>query len=83
MQPWAKNYLLKIGANDINQDMYALSVLIQWLFRSAVRKGEEVWIYIPSKRMRSLLERWLINLAKGEDLKSIHYNLKSKTKKEI
>lgn len=71
MMPWMKNYLEKIGAENISQDMYALSVLIQWIFRSAVRKGEEIWLYVPSERMRFLLERWLDNLEKGEDLKEI------------
>lgn len=73
LQPWVKNYLIRLGAADIDQDMYALSVLIQWIFRSAVRTGEEVWIYIPSKRMRYLLEKWIQNLNLGEDLKPIHY----------
>ena len=71
LQPWMVNYLKKLGAAELNQDMYALSVLVQWIFRSAIRKGEEIWIYLPSKRMRKILERWLDNLAKGEDLKSI------------
>ena len=84
MQPWMKNYLLKLGVEDVNQDMYALSVLIQWIFRSAIRKGEEVWIYIPSERMRFLLERWLQNLAEGNDLNEITYNTKKiQTKNRI
>lgn len=78
LQPWVKNYLTRLGAENINQDMYALSVLIQWIFRSAIRKGEEIWIYIPSKRMRFLLERWLQNLSRGEDLKPIRYKSRSK-----
>ena len=73
MQPWVKNYLIKLGAKDIDQDMYALSVLVQWIFRSAIRKGEDVWLYLPSKRMRYLLEQWLDNLALGKDLESIRY----------
>lgn len=54
-----------------NQEMYGLSVLIQWIFRSAVRRGEEVWLYLPSSRMRYLLEKWLINLKEGKDLEPI------------
>lgn len=73
MMPWMKNYLLRLGAKNVNQDMYALSVLVQWLFRSAVRKGEEVWLYIPSKRMRYLLTKWLDNLEQGKDLEEIKY----------
>ena len=74
MQPWMKNYLTKLGVDDVNQDMYALSVLVQWIFRSAVRKGEEVWIYIPSKRMRYLLQEWIDNLAEGRDLEPLRFN---------
>lgn len=76
MMPWMKNYLTRIGAENVNQDMYALSILVQWLFRSAVRKGEEVWIYIPSKRMRYLLTRWLDNLSQGRDLEEIRFTVR-------
>lgn len=74
LQPWMKNYLTKIGNKNVNQDMYALSVLVQWVFRSAIRKGEEIWIYIPSKRMRTLFIKWLNNLAEGKDLKPINFS---------
>lgn len=43
----------------VDQDGYALSELIQWIFRSAIRKGEPIQIYIPSQRMRGLLLDWL------------------------
>ena len=71
LQPWMTNYLKKLGAAEMNQDMYALSVLVQWIFRSAIRNGEEVWIYLPSRRMRKILEQWLENLVRGDDLKPI------------
>lgn len=71
MMPWIQNYLSRIGATKVSQGMYALSVLIQWLFRSAIRKGEEVWLYLPSKRMRLLLKGWLNNLAEGNDLREV------------
>lgn len=80
MFPWMKNYLNRLGVEDVNQDMYALSVLIQWIFRSAIRKGEEVWLYIPSRRMRFLLEKWLDNLAKGRDLDEIKFSTKKQRK---
>lgn len=76
MMPWMKNYLHRLGVKKISQDMYALSILVQWIFRSAVRKGEEVWIFVPSKRMRYLLKEWLDNLAAGNDLKEIKFHLK-------
>ena len=81
MQPWMKNYLIRLGVDEVNQDMYALSILIQWLFRSAIRRGEEIWAYIPSRRMRFLLETWLDNLAKGKDLCEIVFNSKQVSNK--
>lgn len=79
MFPWMRNYLIRIGADNVNQDMYALSVLIQWIFRSAIRDGEEIWLYIPSKRMRFLLTRWLENIANGDDLREITFCNKNNT----
>ena len=40
-------------------DAYALTELIQWVWRSRVRRGERITVYLPSKRMRSLFEEWL------------------------
>lgn len=43
----------------LNQDEFALAELIQWIWRSAVRNGEKIYLYIPSERMRNLLKKWL------------------------
>lgn len=43
----------------INEKDWALSEMIQWIWRSAIRDGKEIWIYIPSSRMRGLLEDWI------------------------
>lgn len=43
----------------INEDEYALSEMLQFIWRSAIRNGEEITLYIPSSRMRSLLEQWI------------------------
>lgn len=52
------NYYRSKGL-EFNSDHYALSIMIQWIWRSAIRDGKEIWIYIPSKRMRNLLQDWL------------------------
>ena len=55
--PVIKDYL----ENDqfkYNEDDYALSALLQWIWRSAIRNGKKVKIYIPSPRMRQLLTDW-------------------------
>jgi hypothetical protein len=41
------------------KDAYALSELIQWVWRSRIRKGEPITLYLPSPRMRRLFEEWL------------------------
>ena len=47
---------------DINIDEHALSDMVQWIWRSAIRNGHPIWIYIPSSRMRQLLKDWLCSL---------------------
>nr|DAO56472.1 MAG TPA: DEXDc-like helicases superfamily [Caudoviricetes sp.] len=71
-RPWEERYYREHGVR-MDGDMYALSILIQWIFRSAIRNGEEIWVYIPSARMRALLIKWLDNLAEGKDLEPIKY----------
>ena len=43
----------------VNEDAYALSIMVQWVWRSAIRDGQNVHIYIPSRRMRELLQNWI------------------------
>ena len=38
---------------------YALTELVQWVWRSRIRKGEPITLYLPCKRMRKLFEEWL------------------------
>ena len=44
---------------EFDEDGYALSEMIQWIWRSAIREGKPIQLYIPSKRMRNLLIQWL------------------------
>lgn len=52
-----------ISLKKENIERMALADLIQWIWRSAIRKSEpeEIYIYIPSSRMRDLFCRWLNN----------------------
>jgi hypothetical protein len=59
-KPIISNFFVSKGVT-VNQDLYALSELIQWIWRSRVRKGEPINLFIPSKRMRNLLIDWLNN----------------------
>ena len=43
----------------MDEDLYGLSEMIQWIWRSRIRNGEKINIYVPSIRMRTLLKSWL------------------------
>jgi hypothetical protein len=43
----------------VNVDAFSLSCLIQWIWRSRIRNNESIKLYLPSTRMRNLLENWL------------------------
>lgn len=58
MHPEAKKYFIQQGV-AVDEDKYALSIMIQWIWRSAIRDGHEIWIYLPSKRMRNILYQWI------------------------
>lgn len=51
----------------VEEDDYALSELIQWTWRSAIRDGNEINLYIPSKRMRELLIGWIDSITHQND----------------
>lgn len=56
--PEERTYFSQRGT-PIDEDTYALSIMIQWIWRSAIRNGKEIWLYLPSSRMRKLLTDWL------------------------
>jgi hypothetical protein len=62
--PLLKNYFLEQGV-EVQEDEYALSEMIQWVWRSAIRDGKEIWLYIPSRRMRELFQSWLDSISCG------------------
>lgn len=64
MNPFYKKYFVSMGA-EVDEDKYALSEMVQWIWRSAIRDGKEIWVYVPSKRMRTLLINWLDDLSKA------------------
>ena len=65
--PLQKNYFQEQGV-EVREDMYALSEMIQWVWRSAIRDGMDIWIYIPSRRMRELFQNWLDSIAHDSKL---------------
>lgn len=66
LNPYIKKYFdkknIKDGMNiEVNEDIFALSCMIQWIFRSRIRNEQPISIYIPSVRMRTLFNKWLEN----------------------
>ena len=58
VNPIILNYFLYYNVY-LNEDSYALTEMLQWIWRSGIRNGESINIYIPSARMRNLLEIWI------------------------
>lgn len=58
MSPKEEQYVSKWNDKPI-EDIISLGTLLQWIFRSRLRVGEPIQVYIPSSRMRGLLERWI------------------------
>lgn len=59
-----KTFYQKHGI-DVDENIYALSIMVQWIWRSAIRDGDEIYLYIPSRRMRTLLKDWIKKTSKG------------------
>lgn len=58
MNPIEKKFFEQYNVK-VDQDSWALSELVQWVWRSRIREGQSITIYIPSKRMRDLFIRYL------------------------
>ena len=64
----------KRNNREFNDDLWALQEMLQYVWRSRIRGNEDVKsledrkinLYIPSKRMRTLLEQWLNDEFEGE-----------------
>lgn len=50
---------------EINSDHFALSEMLQWIWRSAIRDNKPINLYIPSSRMRELLIDWMNSTSEG------------------
>lgn len=49
----------------IDADEYALSEMLQWIWRGCIRDDKPIELYIPSRRMRELLQGWIESNKKG------------------
>lgn len=57
-EPLTIKFLSSKGA-IINEDVFSLSELIQFIWRSAIRDNKPIDLYIPSERMRKIFISWL------------------------
>jgi hypothetical protein len=56
--PYIKGYFEDRGIT-VYEELYALSEMIQWIWRSQIRDDKPIKLFIPSERMRTLFIRWL------------------------
>jgi hypothetical protein len=64
LNPLVKQFFINRNI-EVKEDEYALSEMIQWIWRSRIRNNEDIYIYMPSSRMRNLLNSWLEEISKG------------------
>lgn len=51
-----------LDANDTEfRSNYALTEMIQWLWRTRVRRNQPVDVYMPSKKMRAIIQDWMFS----------------------
>lgn len=58
LNPCIKNFFV-FNDVEVDEDGYALSEMLQFLWRSGIREGKQITVYIPSSRMRRLLKTWI------------------------
>lgn len=58
IRPRLVQYFKACGVEP-NEELYALSQLLQWMWRSQVRRGDPITAFIPSERMRQLFKDWV------------------------
>lgn len=58
LNPMVKQFFNNKGVT-VMEDYFALSEMLQFIWRSAIRNNKPINIYIPSLRMRNLLINWL------------------------
>lgn len=58
MHPVVSGYL-ESRSVPVYEELYALSEMIQWIWRTAIREFQPIQLFIPSERMRNLFQVWL------------------------
>jgi len=63
--PFIKGYFQDRGI-EVHEDLFALSEMVQWIWRSQIRRSDPITVFIPSERMRSLFVQWLHSASSGD-----------------
>ncbi|WP_146186128.1 hypothetical protein [Pontivivens insulae] len=63
--PMVQNFLGVSG--QAFSDAYALSEMVQFIWRTRVRDGKSITVAIPDKRMKAILSDWLNSAIEGTD----------------
>lgn len=59
--PNVANMIHRLGGT-FDQDEFALTEMVQWVWRSAIRDGKPITLYIPSDRAYKIFTTWLNSL---------------------
>lgn len=62
LNPMVKGFFVDHGVK-VDEDAYALSEMLQFIWRSAIRDERKIWVYVPSRRMRELLMDWIAKIS--------------------
>lgn len=58
VKAYLQDYGLELDAIP-NDDLYALSEMVQWIWRTRIRNDQPICVYIVPARMEKLLKQWL------------------------
>ena len=58
LNPYIVKFFARKGI-EFDENTFALSCLIQWIWRSCIRDRKPIKLYIPALRMRTLFGDWL------------------------
>lgn len=71
-KPEIMHFFNKKDGIKYNEDLFALQEMLQFIWRSAIREGNQIYIYIPAKRMREMLIKWLKYVSENLTEKSVN-----------
>ncbi|WP_432352734.1 hypothetical protein [Sporosarcina sp. A2] len=57
MNPHVASFFQDNGVK-VDEELLAVSDLLQWIWRSQIRNGKPIKLFLPSSRMRGLLKAW-------------------------